>query len=788
MAFSAYSIPETHKKEIDEFESLINNFKNNVISEAELKARRVPFGIYEQRKRGTYMVRIRCTAGIITPFQLKKVAEISLRFASGSLHITTRQEIQIHDVGIDDIISILRELAQNGLSTRGGGGNTVRNITAPWDSGITNNETFDITPYAVALTSELIFRSDSWLLPRKYKIAFSHSDNDFSYAQINDLGFIATIKNGIPGFRVFTAGGMGHQSQVGNLLHDFIETHEIFDVAEAIKRLFSKYGNRKNKHSARLRFLWNSLGKEKFEVLYNQEKKKILEENLSRPEITSILNSVTVPRGVDPLSDTSPEFKIWKNRFVIQQKQSGAYAVILPLLYGNISAEKIIVLATSLLPFGDNTIRFTCNQNITLRNIAPEYLGNVYRISQKISELSSSSPLFGNAVACAGASTCQLGICRSRGALGAIIDQLKSSRLDLDSIKDLRLNISGCSNSCGQHVIADLGFFGKAGRKDQHSYPAYTIVGGAISSSEGVKLAGKIDEVNAKDLPVLVEEILQHYISRKKDYVSFAAYLESEGIDFIREAAGRFREIPSFEENRNYYRDWGETEIFSLAGKGTGECSAGLFDLIEIDLNRLRQIRSSLINGKFDKAPLDMLYDLLLVSSRMLLITRGLEAASDKDVFQKFKTGFIDQNIVDLRFLPLIEKGITGAITDLIYDQALIVYLSQTVEQLYLNMDNSMQFSDPCSTGCCCQNKHNQVKEFYAALKKDFRGVACPMNFVKTKMALSQIKSGEILQIKLDDGEPVENVPKSVEEEGHSILSMVRRDDHWLIHIKKQFD
>lgn len=786
MGFSAYSIPETHGKEIDEFESVINGFKNGSITEAELKARRVPFGIYEQRKRGTYMVRIRCTAGIITPYQLKKVAEISLRFSSGTLHITTRQEIQIHDVNLDDIIFIIRELAEVGLSTRGGGGNTVRNITAPWDSGISGKEFFDVTPYAVALTSQLISRSDSWLLPRKYKIAFSHSDDDFNYAQINDLGFVAAIKNSTTGFRVFTAGGMGRQSQPGNLLHDFIESHEVFTVAEAIKRLFSKYGNRKNKHAARLRFLWNSLGKEKFEALYNEERNQILQEKLSIPELIEISNEVSYPQQTVPLVIASRELDLWKSRYVFKQKQHDANVIKIPLLYGNISSEKAKTLADFLLPFGENTIRFTLDQNITIRNISNDYLGNFFDLSRKISDLTDSTPLFGNAIACAGASTCQLGICHSRGALDAIINQLRSSHLDLDSVKGLRINISGCSNSCGQHVIADLGFFGKANRKNHHIYPSYTIVGEATSSTEGVKLAVKIDEIPAKNLPSLVEAVLDHYILRKVKYDSFAAYLESEGVDFIHTVSANFKDIPSFEEDNSYYRDWGETEIFTLDGKRTGECSAGLFDLIEIDLNRLRQIRDSFVKAEPDSQPLQLLQDLLLVSSRMLLITRGIEAVSEKDVFEKFKTNFIDANIVNQKFLPLIEKAISGAdIADLIYSQAQIVSLSQTVEQLYLNMDSSMQFSTSCSSGCCCHNKPNQVKEFYAALKKDFRGVACPMNFVKTKMALSQIKSGEILQIKLDDGEPVVNVPKSVEEEGHSILSMLKRDNHWLIHIKK---
>jgi sulfite reductase (ferredoxin) len=788
MSVTAYKIPVSLHEEIQELESLIQAFKNGTVTEAELKARRVPFGIYEQRKRGTYMVRIRCTAGIITPAQLLRVADLSLRFASGNLHITTRQEMQIHDVLLEDIIGILKSLAETGLSSRGGGGNTVRNITAPWDAGISKSELFDVTPYAVALTSELISRSDSWLLPRKYKIAFSNGDDAFSYAFINDLGLIPVLRGDVKGFKVYVAGGMGRQSQPGNLLHDFVEASEISVVAEAVKRVFSKHGNRKNKHAARLRFLWNSLGKEQFIALYEQERNLILIERPDKLSVEAVINDASVPKNIESLKVESEQYPVWKKRYVSEQKQSGLYSVKIPLLYGNIRAEKIKIVASALQPFGENTIRFTHDQNITLRNITAEYIGNMFKLSQKVSELSGHSSLYGNAIACAGASTCQLGICRSRGALEAIIDRLKMSDINLDLLNDLRIHISGCSNSCGQHVIADLGFYGKAGRKDQHSYPVYTIVGGATSSTEGVKLAEKIGEISARDLPLFVEELLQHYSERKNQIRSFASYLESDGKGFIESILKNRGEIPSFEEDTSYYRDWGDTEIFSLAGKGTGECSAGLFDLIEIDLSKLRQIRESLLNGTVDEEKSGESYhDLLIVSARMLLITRGVEGTSDVDVLEKFRDHFINGNLIDSRFRSLIEKGITAehkktfsSLKNEIFD------LSNSVESLYKSMDNSMQFGVKGSGPVKNEEKKSSQGDLKIELVKDFRGVACPMNFVKTKIALSQISSGQVLQVILDDGAPIENVPKSVAEEGHTIVSSVKTENHWLVNILKK--
>ena len=320
MALRAYTIPSSLKAEIDELESLISGFQKGSITEAELKAHRVPFGVYEQRKRGTYMVRIRCTAGIITPLQLKRVAELSLRFASGSLHITTRQEIQIHDVAIDDLGAIIRELADAGLSTRGGGGNTVRNVTAPWDSGVAPGEIFDVAPYSVALTSALIARADSWILPRKYKIAFATSEKDNAFATVNDLGFIAQINNGVPGFRVYVAGGMGRQSQPGHLLHEFVGTSEIFLSRKQSSGFFPDMAIAETNMppgSVSCGTCWVVTGS----LLFTMRKRPFCKtRTLEHLKATAIPNDITIPSGIEPVNAPSDEFSRWRKRYVSASK------------------------------------------------------------------------------------------------------------------------------------------------------------------------------------------------------------------------------------------------------------------------------------------------------------------------------------------------------------------------------------------------------------------------------------------------------------------------------------
>jgi len=252
----SYEIPAVLTEEIDGLEKAIQEYRSGSLNPIKFRGIRVPFGIYEQRKDDTYMVRMRCAAGVVTPLQLRRAAELSKQYGKDVLHVTTRQALQIHDVQLENAVTVIRGLLEVGLSTRGGGGNTVRNIVANVDSGIDAGEVFDVTPYALALTSALIAEHDSWTLPRKYKIAFSNSESDSAGAAFTDLGFLATMKGGWRGFRVYVAGGLGRKPQAGHLLYEFIEPEKIYAIAAGLKRLFDKHGNRKDKNNARLLFLW----------------------------------------------------------------------------------------------------------------------------------------------------------------------------------------------------------------------------------------------------------------------------------------------------------------------------------------------------------------------------------------------------------------------------------------------------------------------------------------------------------------------------------------------------
>lgn len=690
----SYQIPANLTSELEELDGYVKRHVAGELDAATLKVRRVPFGCYEQRRDGSYMVRIRTTGGAHTPAQLQAMAVIAKRYGSPWIHITTRQEFQIHDIALENVVQSMRELLEFGLAARGGGGNTVRNILVSPEAGVGVDEVFDPSPYAFALTSRLIAEADSWLLPRKFKISFSSSDADTGYARFNDVGFIAHMHDGKQGFRVYVAGGLGTKPQVGHLLHGFILGEDVYAVTTAVKRLFDQHGNRKNRNAARLRFLWNSLGEERFRQLYEEQLQQVRAEGVAPLALEDVAGPGILP-DIAPAQDDSPEFRIWRQRYVEPQKQTGWFSVLLPVFLGNLGTEDAMRLAQFLTPFGDGVLRASFGQNLRLRNIPGAYLANVFHTVRDIGALVSAPRLLGNSVSCTGADTCRLGICRPKGALTAVVERLTASDLDLNQIPDFRLNLSGCPNTCGQHMLADLGFYGNVARRGQQMFPAYAVVAGARVGDGAARLARPIDRVSARDLPRFVEDVLTLWLEKKQGHASFADYIDAEGADDLRSIADRYRNIPAPEADRSYYCDWDSDEMFSLAGKGAGECSAGLFDLIEVDLKHAKRLREPLQAGVVQEAEEAeaALYAITLCSARALLITRGIEAPTDTAVFENFRKHFIASGLIDSRFEPVVVAAQRQPAELLAPQKDEAFALLDAVDALYRGMDNSLRFT-----------------------------------------------------------------------------------------------
>lgn len=823
-----YRIPSTLNGDLDYTQSLIDQFKAGEIQAGQLKSNRVPMGIYEQRKNQHYMLRLRCAGGLVTPEQLAKIAFVGHQLSTSHLHVTTRQEIQIHNVDIEDAIPALKKLEKVGISSAGGGGNTVRNMMVDDRSGLTADEEFDVYPYVEELTSRLIAEKDSFTMPRKYKVAIDTSVATANYSYIADLGLQARIKDGQRGFRVLIAGSAASNAHTGWEVFDFLPEKDLYRAAKALKNWFHKYGNRRNRHKARMRYVFYKYGTEEAKRLYLEEFEELKKDGSIDFEAPALPLEHHKP-NFPPLKAPT-DFETWKRRYAHKQtnaeglKENLWYAYI-PLRHGNNSTDFFAEVAEYLGNYGNDVIRFTKKEQIQVRNIPEEYLTNIYAFFKKLGVYQIDYPVVvTNLTCCTGADTCRLGICLPKGAIDGIAKQLLNSNLNLDAIPDFELRMNGCTNICALATWGDLGFSGRVGRVGDDPYPAYTIWLPVKGKHEIDLQQGYIA---AKKIPAFVEDYLRDVIAEQANYADYYDYVAKRGVNIVKELIAKYKEVAPYSEEPDTFFDFGDDEKFSLIKYGKAECSAGLFDIIEIDQDTIREKRKEvelLMGNTPQGVPADLqsdgkqaiskieklLHDIVFSENRMLLVTRGLDPRTDEDVYNGFEKEFIAAGIISQKFKVLTDKARNNE--SLIEQKPLIDELADLLNDLYQNMDDSLQFKLPAEKTPVEQVAEEKAAEEKAPaeqvseekapaekasaaeetetivpdVKKDFRGVMCPMNFVKTKIALTPMQSGQILEILLDDGAPIENVPGSVKNEGHTILSTEKVENYWKVLIKKK--
>jgi sulfite reductase (ferredoxin) len=760
-----YEIPENLAAELDEFENDLSNFLAGQSDPVTFKAIRVSHGVYQERNDRACMLRIRCAAGGITPDQLKRVAELSDIYGNGKIHFTTRQEMQIHSLELTDVVEVLRELHKIGLTGRGGGGNTVRNILSPADSGIAVDEVFDVEPYTIELTNRLIAEPDSWNLPRKFKIVFCNRNDSSAFPEATCLGFAAVRQQGIDGFKIYAAGGLGAKPMVGKVLLDFVPAVKAYQVTRALKTIYDKYGNRRNRHINRIKFLWQKLGREEFVRLFQQEYDLIKDNDNLDLQISPIINTGR-QADLQAASVNGFSFQQWYGRYVRSQKQKDLVSVVIPLKLGELQAGDAILLGDFLKQFGDNTLRCSREQNILLRNIPAACLGNVYRTIREIDSLAEAPAVAGNMISCNGAEACKPGICKSGGLASELHKTFIKSDIPVEAVADFRINISGCPNSCGMHQLADLGFAGKVGRKNGKPYPAYRVFAGFQADAEEKTEYGRsLGDIGARYIPDFVRGVFKEYIPKKEQYNNFASYWAVEGDEHIAELLEKYGDIPDYEDQPEFYYDFGSSEPFSLKDIGKEECSAGMFDLISVDVKLLRKART-MISATEEEKIQEVLYFILFA------------ARDDQEVFELFRNNFIRTGLVARGFEELVLLGKDGPSAQLIKQKDEVLHLADTVLYLYDSLDDSLRFQVEREQGPVTAVTDTVIHE-------DLRGVACPMNFVKTKLLLAKMQPGSRLSILLDDGQPIENVPYSVAREGHKIIEKSAQGNSWSVLIEK---
>jgi sulfite reductase beta subunit-like hemoprotein len=571
---------EAIEAEIVRFEERIQQLQSGAITAEQFRPFRLKHGTYGQRQPGFQMLRIKIAAGVLQPAQLRVLADIADEYSTGRGHLTTRENIQFHFVKLENVGAAMRLLADAGLTTREACGNTVRNVTACPVAGICPGEAFDVTPYALGVSRYLLRHPDFHDLPRKFKIAFSgcENDGDCAVAGIHDVGLIAQVRgnNGTShrGFKVLVGGGLGSLPTEAAVLADFLPEEELLPTIEAVLRVFTETGNRKNKLMARLKFVLRAKGIEEFRRLV-AEKRKISTAPAERFVVPSPIQPSLVTIAPMPLTSAAtttpvdPEYDRWAEHNLMSQRQAGFGAVWVKLSAGTFHSNQMRGLADVLEKNELTGVRIAVNQDLVIPWVPFDRVRAIYDELGALGLATPGARTISDVTGCPGATTCNLGITRSL-TLAEVLSRELNGYTDPE-IQKLRIKISGCPNSCGHHHIADIGFYGNVRKVGDHQAPYYQLLLGGKVNADGVRFARQIMAVPARPIPGIIRELLSFYQTDRQSAESFSAWVSRTPDKAIKERLHPLAEVTVTTED--LFVDWGDTETYSLK-LGRGECVA----------------------------------------------------------------------------------------------------------------------------------------------------------------------------------------------------------------------
>jgi sulfite reductase beta subunit-like hemoprotein len=573
----------TVREEIETYRVKAAAFLAGDISEDEFRSFRLKHGIYGQRQPGVQMVRTKVPSGMLTAPQLEQMGNVADEFGGGKGHLTTRQNIQYHFVPLTRTADLMHMLADAGLTNREACYNTVRNITTCVWSGIAHDEVFDVRPYAQKLAYALLRKELTQNLPRKFKIALDGCRNkDCILGSINDVGLQAVIRDGKRGFRMMIAGGLGPLPTEAQVLDEFVPEERLLNKVEAVIRVFNQHGNRKNRNTARLKFVMRSRGFAWLKEQVEKEYEGILANGgIEWPDM--------VPEGFgghqshpQPLGDGAllpvvnakqtgnAQYDAWLATNVVEQKQTGYAAAIVRVLQGNLSGDQMRGVARLSSTAGDGTVLVNIDQNLVLPFIPLARLPQVYAALTELGLNAAGAGQIDDVVTCPGAYSCNLALTKTMN-LGAALQDAVQGYTD-PQVKRLSIKASGCPNACGQHWIGDLGFYGNARKIDGKEVPYYQMLLGGGYDEQGIMRFGlAVQSIPARLAPQAIQRVLDHFIANRLEGESFREYVLRQKVETFRALTAEFaKPADLFPE---IYQDWGDSEAYSLQ-LGRGECAA----------------------------------------------------------------------------------------------------------------------------------------------------------------------------------------------------------------------
>ena len=616
-----HKIPHGLGREIDIFEQQMELRKHGKIDEKVFAETRLRRGIYGQRydngqrhdgKRiqkleyranvlkgpdtlwdAPGMMRIKIPFGGVTPEQLETLADLSEEYADGVSHVTTRQDFQFHYVHIDDTPALMRRLAAVGITTREACGNVVRNVTACPLAGICHEEQFDTTPYAKASARFLLGHLDTQDFGRKVKLAFSGCEqNPCGLVTMHDMGAMAKTKvvdgQVRRGFAFYVGGGLGSVPYKAKLFDEFLPEEELLPTMQAISRVFARLGEKRNRARARIKFLIASLGIDEFRKLVLEERQKLPADPRWTDFLATVNEQDEQPLGAGASLNgrkRAEGFEAWYATNVYKQRQPGYVAATVTLPLGDASADQMRALAVIARRFVRDTLRTTVEQNILFRWVSEADLPEFYQAIKAIGLGAADAGTIVDVTSCPGTDTCKLGIASSRGLARELRYRLGEKSLELDeAVKNLRIKVSGCFNSCGQHHIADIGFYGiNRNVKGFQVTHFQVILGGKFHDNAG-EYGVPIGAVPSKRVPEAVLSITEFYLRRRERNERFQEFVGRVGKKAVKDLLENLTEIPAHEVDRSYYSDWGDPREFTLADMGVGECAGAVVSQAEFTL------------------------------------------------------------------------------------------------------------------------------------------------------------------------------------------------------------
>ena len=635
------------ERDILELERKIHEFREGKIPEEKFRSLRLARGVYGQRQPGVQMVRIKLPYGKMTLAQWKRIADVSDEFATGNLHLTTRQDVQIHFVSLDRTPELWSLLEQDSITIREACGNTVRNVTASDQAGIDPDEPFDVTPYAHGVFEFFLRKPVCQDMGRKFKIAFSSSEKDTALTFMHDLGAIPRIReiNGElkRGFKVMVGGGLGAQPFLAVTTHEFLEEELLIPYIESVLRVFDRYGERASRHKARIKFLIQKIGIDAFNELVSEQQKALTYQRykIDTDRFPGFLLPSYTPAAEKVEIKNPLNFEIWKKTNVYPQKQEGYFTVYVRILNGNISSVSTRSLIEKLRPVIADDVRVTINQGLQFRFVKAEHLEYIYSALEQEGLAAAGFGSVADVTSCPGTDTCNLGISNSTGIAQILSEVIDEEYPELLYNKDIAIKISGCMNSCGQHGMASIGFHGSSLKAKGQVLPALQVlVGGGVMGHGDGSLADKVIKVPSKRGPDVLRCLLNDYKANRQNDETHLQYTKRVGEKYFYDLLKPLANLETLQAED--YIDWGQEVKYSTA-IGVGECAGVMIDLIATLLleaeEKLEWSQENIDRRAYADAIYNA-YSAFVHAAKGLLLQQGVQCNTQAGILKDFDIHF----------------------------------------------------------------------------------------------------------------------------------------------------